>query len=351
MKKVSLFLGMVLIASFAMAQNVATTLQIGNGNGATVSQSGKNTGVVQQLKGDDNDGTITQVGENDATIVQGLTSLAGVIYIGQEMTASKNEASISQINGNGNNGEVYQMGNRNYGKIDIKGSDNVAQMQQGWSGYSGGLQTYGSSNFSVLTQTGKANTALTWQYGGVEKEAGVYDNVNNITQTGDNNYATVAQGYVYPNNSKGITPIYGADVTGNKSNITQNGVTEGAGNIARFFQLGKDNTISLVQNGDGNKVGEYTTVNGVSLQGYFYQKGNGNKFYGTQSEGATLDMASGQTGNDNTINLIQGENDWGLIIQNGDSNTATLMQYGIGQRATITQNGIGNTSSVSQSGL
>jgi len=348
MKKVSLFLGMVLAASFAMAQNTATTVQNGDGNGATVSQSGSNTGLVQQLKGNDNDGTITQVGENDATIVQGLTSLAGVIYLGQEMTASNNEASISQINGNGNDGEVYQMGNRNYGKIDIKGSDNIAQMQQGWSGYSGGLQTYGSSNRSVLTQTGKDNTAYTWQYGGVEKAAGVYDNVNNITQTGDNNFATVAQGYVYPNNNKGITPIYGADVTGNTSNITQNGVTDGAGNIARFFQLGKQNTISLTQTGELNKVGEYTTVDGVSLDGYFYQKGNGNEFTGTQTDGATLDKTSAQLGNGNMIDMEQGEDDWAVIIQDGNLNDAYLTQNGGGQHATIMQSGNSNMSSVTQ---
>jgi hypothetical protein len=350
MKKVSLFLGMVLAASFAMAQNTATTVQNGDGNGAALTQTGtSNTGVVYQLLGDDNSGTLIQTGVgNDATIIQGLTSVAGAIRGTQDLGANENVGYISQIGGNNNNGEVYQVGDRNNGQVYINGTGNTAQMQQGWSDWDGGYATYGNSNYSVLSQTGTDNIAYTWQYGGVKKDIGVFDNVNNITQNGDRNFATVAQGYIYPVNGKGIIPIYGVNVTGNTSNIIQGSTKLSYDNIARFFQLGKTNIISLTQNGNGNKVGEYTTVGGVSLNGYFYQTGDGNKFYGTQTDGATLDKTSAQTGDDNYINMVQGQYDVAKIIQDGDLNQAYLTQYGGGQNATILQTGDSNISSVTQ---
>jgi hypothetical protein len=350
MKKLSLVLGMVLVACMAMAQNTAKTVQNGNSNVAGVSQTGINTGVVYQLLGDNNYGTLTQVGyRNDATIIQGLTQeVATGVYGHQDLGASNNVGSISQVGGNDNGGAVYQFGNRNNGQISINGSGNTAQMQQGWSDYDGGYATYGNSNSSVLSQTGASNTAYAWQYGGVEKVAGVFDNVNNITQFGNSNYATVSQGYIYSNNTKGIIPIYGAAVTGNSSNVAQ---LNGDWNLARFFQLGKNNTISLSQTGNNNNVGSERTTGGVSLEGYFYQTGDRNEFYGTQTGGATLKKSSAQKGNDNDIFLTQGAGDVAEIIQLGDLNGAYLTQMGGGQNATILQTGNSNSATVTQGGF
>jgi len=343
MNNVSLFLGMVLVAGMAMAQNVATTVQNGNTNVASVGQTGSNKGVVDQLLGNDNQGTLTQVGyRNDAIIMQGLTAVGVGVYKDQNMGASNNVGYISQIGGNDNEGAVYQLGDHNNGQISTNGSGNNAQMYQGWSNIDGGYATYGHSNSSVLSQTGAGNTALAWQYGGVWGER---SNVNNITQNGNNNFATVAQGYIYPVNDKGITPLYGANVTGNTSNIAQ---LNGDWNLARFFQLGKNNTVSLTQNGSNNSVGMERTTGGVSLNGYFYQTGDRNEFYGTQTGGAKLKRTSAQTGSDNDIFLTQGAGDVAEIIQAGDLNVATLTQMGGGQNATILQTGNFNSATVTQ---
>ena len=343
MKKLSLVFVMVLVAGMAMAQNVATTVQNGNTNVASVGQTGSNTGVVDQLLGDNNLGTLTQVGyRNDAIIMQGLTNVGVGVFSGQNMGASNNVGYISQVGGNDNEGAVYQLGDHNNGQISTNGSGNNAQIYQGWSSIDGGYTTSGNSNSSVLSQTGAGNTALAWQYGGVWGEK---SNVNNVTQNGNSNWATVAQGYIYPTNSKGITPIYGAAVTGNTSNIAQ---LNGDWNLARFFQLGKNNTVSLSQNGSNNNVGAERTTGGTSLDGYFYQTGNGNEFYGTQTGGATLKKKSAQVGNDNDIFLTQGAGDVAEIIQAGDLNGAFLTQMGGGQNATILQTGIGNSATVTQ---
>lgn len=339
MKKVSLFLGMVLVASFAMAQNKATTVQNGISNVASVGQTGSNTGVVYQLLGNSNQGTLIQNGAgNGANLIQGLTDVANEIYGTANMAASNNIGYISQVGDNNKDVNVSQFGNKNYGVVDIQGSNNKAELQQGWSNWDGGHATFGNSNYSIVSQIGNWNFAGAWQYGGVAKETG-YDNVNNITQNGGANSAQVAQGYIYE--GQGVRVVYGENVTGNISNASQNG---GSNNI-RFMQLGSNNVLSLTQNGNGNTVGG---MPGTGMVTYFQQTGNGNQFVGIQTGGATLEKTSAQDGDGNYINTVQGAGDVAKIIQDGDLNQAYLTQYGGGQNATILQTGTSNISSVTQ---
>lgn len=75
MKKVSLVLGMVLAASFAMAQNVSNTTQTGSDNGVAVTQAGVANLLNNSQTGDDNTATISQTStgvlKNEVLVEQG----------------------------------------------------------------------------------------------------------------------------------------------------------------------------------------------------------------------------------------------------------------------------------------
>ena len=356
MKKVSLFLGMVLAASFAIAQNKALVEQVGSTNGATVSQSGandvtvrqladkntaqvsqtnaygiayKNVGVVLQLKGNENSATLIQNGYgNKANLYQGI--IAGYAQSGTvAMAANYNTGFVRQV---GNSNDVYdffQLGDQNTGSVDILGNSNRVEFQQGFTNYDSGDAVWSNRNNSAVNITGSSNFVGMWQWGN--------DNTSNITQNGSSNNAAVFQGYSYRDQGIAFVP----DATGNVSNVSQ----QGSSNNVRAAQLGDYNTISLTQNGNGNKVGGP----GTGLATYFRQTGDGNQFYGVQTDGATLEATSGQTGNYDYINMSQGASDNAEIIQaGGDSNKVWLTQGGGGQDATILQTGSNNTASVSQ---
>jgi hypothetical protein len=350
MKKVSLFLGMVLIASFAMAQNVATTNQDGNSNGATVDQVGSNlTGLVDQINGNSNTGIVIQKGtNNDAGIVQGMVEgYWAPDYLTPDMTANSNYAKIEQLGAiTGSSAQVLQVGDGNNGRIKQDAqTGSVAEIYQGWPG--GAWSSYtvvGTSNIATIDQvTGQNNTGLIWSLG--------TGNTINLDQlNGNNNEARLSQGYNY-DGIIGVPKVM--PVTGNTQNVAQSGDN----NLVRNFQLGNTNTFNLNQYNGVNTVGGRTDRN-LTLPGgrnaraeYFQQLGNGNTFVGTQNGYATLSAASIQHGDYNEIYLTQGLNDDAVIIQEGNYNKATATQMGGNQDASIYQNGIGNTSSVSQSGL
>ncbi len=331
MKKVSLVLGMVLAVSMAMAQNTATTRQIGNGDGATLNQSGtSNTGVVLQLKGDDNTGTLLQSGSsNNANMYQGIIS--GYAQSGTiEMAANSNTGYIRQVGSSNNVYDFFQLGDRNTGSVDINGNSNRVEFQQGFTNYDSGDAVLSNDNHASVTQKFDNNFAGLWQWGD--------GNTSNIAQTGYYNNASVSQGYSYRDQGIAFVP----DAQGNVSNVSQ----VGNYNNIRAMQLGNYNTLSLTQTGNSNIVGG---MPGTGLPTYFRQTGDDNSFYGTQTDGATLKATSGQTGSYDYINLSQGAGDNAEIIQaGGNSNSVWLTQGGGGQVATILQTGGSNTASVSQ---
>lgn len=351
MKKVSLVLGMVLAASFAMAQNTALVEQIASGGKATVSQTGTNNvtvrqlddqntatvnqkttgnvGFVLQLLGTKNTATLIQDGQtNKANLYQGI--IAGYAQSGTDpMAASKNTGYVRQV---GNNNDVYdffQLGDENTGSVDISGNSNRVEFQQGFTNYDSGEAVLSDKNHSSVIVTGSSNFAGMWQWGD--------ENTSNITQTGSRNKAAISQGYSYQNQGIAYVP----DAFKNTSNVSQ----IGSDNNVRAMQLGDNNTLSLTQNGDFNKVGG---MQGTGLATYFRQTGDGNIFTGVQSNGSTLEQTSGQIGNLNEIDMVQGTGDIAKIIQDGNLNDAFLTQGGGVQNATILQDGNSNTASVSQ---
>lgn len=369
MKKVNLVLGMVLVAGMAMAQNKAVVDQVGSTNGATVAQTGvlndasskqygdqnvtnlkqigqENIGVADQLKGNSNNGSVDQYGyKNEAYLTQGMKpGYFGADATTNAMVSNNNVGSIKQ-NGEKNSSQLQQFGNENYGAVDQKGgNNNQAYVYQGWAGNWWGqndfTELYSYKSTAVITQIGSNNIdAAIWQYGGT-------NNYANISETGDGNSARIAQGTIYSDYAYNYThPVI--NTQNNAATITQAGNT----NAARLYQLGNGNSFALTQNGNGNKLGLATGSLLEKRNGYFDQDGNSNVFVGTQTNGAELKNTSGQKGNGNYINMVQGAGDIAEIIQAGDLNGVMLTQMGGAQDATILQTGNGNNATVTQGGF
>ena len=369
MKKVSLFLGMVLAASFAMAQNTALVEQVGSTNGATVAQTGitndatshqfgnanatnvkqigtSNTGIADQLKGDNNNGSVDQYGtKNEAYLTQGMVPgyFSDYNVITSAMVSNKNIGSIKQ-NGEKDYSELQQFGNENYGIVDQKnGNNNEASVYQGWAGnwwnQTAYTALYSYKSTATVAQVGNNNTGDIWQYGGTNNKA-------TISESGDGNVSKISQGFIYsdaPYNFR--NPIL------NTQNNTASIIQAGNTNAAKLFQLGNSNSFALNQNGNGNKVGVAVGDLLVARNGYFEQDGDGNVFYGKQTNGAELKNTSRQTGNGNYINMVQGSGDVAEIIQAGNLNGAILTQMGGAQDATILQTGTSNNATVTQGGF
>jgi hypothetical protein len=367
MKKVSLFLGMVLATSFAMAQNKTLVDQKGNTNDALVKQIGVSNDAKAQQFGNENDASVKQTGNsniavadqllgdrNKATVVQENNSNKAYLTQGMianydgmstiNMPASDNVGSITQVGGVRNLGELMQLGNNNNGSIATTGNDNTAHLYQGWQGAGDGPAVVGYNNIASVEQIYDGNFGGLWQYG--------HDNKSTLHQDGNSNSAQIAQGYIY---AVGVAVVW--PVQGNLSEVKQ----DGSANNVRAMQLGDANILKLNQIGNSNTFGG---LPGTGMPTYFQQTGSNNKVAGVyrdnsdlafdinaaaeQHDGATLKLASHQTGDYNEIGLRQGAGDVALIQQDGFNNEAVLWQNGGGQDATIMQDGNNNTANVLQ---
>lgn len=345
-KSIFLFIVLILTAGLVFAQsNDGTVTQNGNDNDGDVTQTGNlNTAVADQINGDRNSADVDQNGaSNEAYLTQGMTvgyySSYGTTTT--DMISDDNSATINQV-GDANTVDFLQVGEANVGSISQAGNGNTSYAYTGWAGdwwgFGGVVASLYSDNSTVnISQTGNDHYAAVWQYGG---------NLNDvtITQTLNDNYSSIAQGFIYDDLNYDFTnPIY--NVENNDASVAQYGVD----NSLRLFQLGDDNSFDLIQNGDINTVGG-RGLSGLEAKrnGYFTQDGNRNLFTGVQNDGATLDHASYQNGDDNIIDLTQGEDDLGLIQQDGDNNSALLLQTGTGHSGTIVQTGNMNDAVVTQ---
>ena len=377
MKKLSLVLGMVLVAGMAMAQNTslvdqngnsddaivkqiggnndATVKQLGNTNDATVKQTGNtNTAVAAQFYGDRNNASVIQeVGYNSAELVQGMQqgfyASQGVTTI--DIAANDNIGSITQIGGVQNEGQLLQVGNSNNGSIITSGNNNKAFFYQGWAGsFWGEPSVVGNNNTGSIDQAHDGNWGGIWQDGS--------NNGATLHQDGNSNMARISQGYNYAG-IPGVAQVY--PVSYNQANVVQ----DGSSNFLRTFQLGNNNLLKLTQNGDYNTVGGRLTSPDNYRGGFFQQVGSNNKLAGAyksssddlyfdingsaeQNNGSTLTETSRQTGDYNEIGLRQGAGDVATINQNGFNNETVLFQDGGGQNATITQFGNNSTANVLQ---
>lgn len=368
MKKVSILFAMVFAATFAIAQNTADVKQLGDDNNASVTQTGTlheatvnqtgnkdiatveqtttgNMAFVDQINGNENTATVKQTGTtNEAYLTQGMIENYNLppYHISSNVPSFKNKGTIIQ-NGTSNKiGEFIQVGTSNTGLVDQDGTNNLAYIYQGWAyGFWGETATtsaLSSTNSTVnIKQLKENNDGNVWQYGGDNNKA-------NILQDGKTNVGRIAQGFIYTDANYNFTaPVF--NVNNNTATLTQ----QGDENTAKLFQLGNGNSFDLTQNGTGNILGGKGLSGLESIRnGYFEQDGDRNTFIGQQTNGATLDDKSRQTGNDNYINLSQGEDDLAKIIQQGDLNDVFLTQMGGGQNATILQTGNSNVATVSQ---
>lgn len=362
MKKVSLVLGMVLAVSMAMAQSTATTTQNGDGNSVLVDQVGSNTATVTQtatllvpaqdgndaevlqVNGDGNVSTVTQTGNtNTVWLNQGINAGRWTGY-NSNVASTNSTVTIGQSGGSGNIENMEQYGDNNSATLSqINATNTRADVFQGWA-YSGWGETaitsalsVTNSSVSVTQSNGNTDYVGVWQYGGND------DHVTISQSGGDNNRAQIAQGFIYNDLNYNFTrPVYNVD--NNNATVTQSGNS----NVSKLMQLGDGNAFSLTQTGDGNKVGDAPGGLETARNGYFKQDGDANIFIGAQADGATLDNTSKQDGNDNYINISQGEDDVAKIIQTGDLNDVYLTQMGGTQNATILQIGNSNVANVTQ---
>ena len=319
-------------------------------------------GIVDQIRGDRNDGFVTQTGnKNEGYIQQGLTTDFYDDYTGTanapsgyNLYANDNNAVVTQAE-NENFSSIGQWGHHNTGFSIQEGNENDVYIYQGWEGsWWGGPALYSTNSKVDIKQYQNKNSARVWQYGGD-------NNTTNILQNGTSNLVSVTQGWIYTDLNYDFT----APVLNTKNNFVSIDQI-GNNNKAKMMQLGDNNSFKLNQSGDGNEVGYFAGNLEPSRNAYFTQDGDNNKVAGVykntnndlafwesqdaeQFNGATLSYESYQAGNLNKIGLRQGMDDMATIQQDGIGNEALLYQYGADRNvANMMQFGNNNTSQVVQ---
>jgi len=429
MKKLFLILGILgMYAGMAFAQ-VATVESYGTGNSAAITQDGLagqtatilqgyngsggdvegNAAKIDQINNEDQDATITQLGNYDEAYVMqsGPGSTADV-----DQAGSMNNADVYQYNKNhiaetfqegtggvvhvhqrgGDTNEAYlleQDGQNNYASFEQAGTSNEAEISQfgrddqGWNPsnsiaeiYQGResapsigndakiiqknyenlkafIYQYGDGDYAKISQWGEGSHAVVEQNGGRGNWAEVHQynrqHFADIFQDGSGNIAYVFQGW---------TDVV---IAGDNSDASIR--QDGNENMLYLDQRGTNNDVNVLQVGDGNIFGINSGDEGIQ------QWGDENSIAGvtcvendellddklsfdaagwaTQNDGATLYRDSYQRGNNNKIGMVQNEGDWAIVQQYGIGNEALLWQEG-GKNGTIKQFGDNNDASVIQ---
>lgn len=353
MKKLSIILGMLLIASgvcYAQTNVVnvhesgtnqkATVDQIGILNLSNVTQSnGWNTATVTQSNYKDAFSTISGVNQsgiwNIATIQQvsngtlvDNSNVVGPLEAYVNQSGSYNEAiqvqgptpgnnsgsqqgkSYAEINQGGNNNfaSQHQLRYANHALINQSGNNNTAEQAQ-----DGELiDEEGSSNSALIDQSGSANTATQQQNGWANTVTAYQSGYGNISTQKQNNYSWKSDAFV--------------SQSGNYNTATQE--QTGDLNGARIEQASGSNTALQIQlSGAQTKGTDYSPVNKAEI----YQLGNdGNAALQTQT---------------NMTNLLPNE---AIITQNGYGNNASQTQLNGNNYSSILQEGNYNNAVVTQ---
>jgi hypothetical protein len=103
---------------------------------------------------------------------------------------------------------------------------------------------------NIVQQNGNGNTAVTYQTGGMLAGSSFILHRSLITQTGDNNFASLSQSG--PNGS--LIEQRGND---NIAAVTQSYAGPGNPNTAYIRQIGNGFSASITQHGAGNSAGVY----------------------------------------------------------------------------------------------
>jgi len=345
MKKVSLFLGMVLAASFAMAQNTATVTDNGDGNRSYVNQLGAtNNAIIDQI-GDLNnadfiepwdhfkssiDGIgilakdargVTQVGDDNTGIIIQHNAFVGIGQAGPiaglKQTGNKNTASITQTassawmqdyawakqSGDGNNSTQNQISTNSYSFILQQG---VTQVDPNVAvGNTATTQQISTSSNANIWQIGERNNAYQLQTVGTGWSSG---NLAEATQNGNDN---ISNQYQYGSSNTAKTQQL---TNWNVANITQNG---NANRAEVLQETGDVNIVNLTQDGGAQadivQDGDHNTLMGIDTD-----------IMATSLNGSTLDLD--QIGSGNTLHLQQTNGASATVMQDGMTNTSVVIQ-------------------------
>jgi hypothetical protein len=341
MKKTSLIFAALFAASFAMAQNTATTTQKGNSNEAETTQLGNNTATTMQ-EGNSNIASQNQSGVNTASITSVGDRNTAVQTQSLGVLGAINEATILQEGGGNTGDKTFD----NFASQNQEGLSNVASIRQQEQGNGTAVQIQiGEGNRATINQRNPWGAALpgnqsfqTQEGNNNVAEAAIVNGPGNLSlqnQKGDDNYSRVVQG----NGSN--TAEHEQIGNFNYSFSTQNGRSDvfisqsGDDNIATTTQTGARNFIDIAQNGFGNNTGVNPYWNAVDRG--VIQIGADNIAELSQ-KGDDNNHLIRQTGDLNeAYATVVGNSNIGLILQTGDTNIATMTQTGNLNFASIVQ--------------
>lgn len=287
----------------ALANQISVT-QTGNYNQVVaIRQRGGNQSVTIDILGNQN--VITHADHNERSNGQGNR-------ITLSITGDRNGAGA---NYSGASANYTRTGAFRLGSAADSVSDGVS-----WFGQGGAIQ--GANNNTLNhTITGDANLFAFRQYG----------SRNSVISTSDGNGNQVAVRQEHNDNISAILQ------QGHRNDI---GITvpTGDGNIADATQIGDDNSVRIVLQGNGNG----SSLFGATVAGDLVQQ----SFPATVRNGDAL-----QQGNLNVLNFgAVGDNNRFAFAQIGNSNTITGTVSGSSNQAAVLQSGSHNTSVFSQAG-
>jgi len=316
MKKVSLVLGMVLAASFAMAQTTVIN-QTTSGNGlsaiqnATVSQSGVSSVNVTQVA--------EKLVTHQAVVDQSGVAGGNIIVISQSATDNPKEENIglNKTNAiqNGGSNQTYQTqisGDWTHAGMDFlsnqQGIGNIATQYSKKTSADFDLFQSGTGNISKQATTGEKTGVLV----GDVRQIGTS---NDATQLFHGENVRWAGGII---NQEGTLNIAFQEFTGSAAGFWNEP------SKADIIQRNSDNYAYQSQVGSGSY--QKTEQYGTSNDAYLYSNGNFNTAYARQ-DGATgfIKIEQKQT---TTDALIAADGNLAKVYQNGDGSEAYVFQDG-----------------------
>lgn len=275
--------------------------------------------AVVKVKGNDNEATVTQVGNNDSFLFQGAA-----VYSSLTGNATENTAKIEQTGTyvafllQGTDGGTAK---GSEATITQSGSDGFATVFQGI------LYGKATSLKAIITQHGSGNQGNIRQ----AQVGNAYKDKATLTQNGSGNFSSIFQGFGSYSSSENNTATVIQNGNNNYSGTILQGAFVAAAGPGSGAGYAEDNTATVIQNGNGN----YTPGSGVAR---IHQGINGAS--ASNNTGYIL-----QNGDSNAANIFQGigtgivlRGSDATIIQNADNGIATINQRGVNHSATITQN-------------
>lgn len=355
--------------------------QIGNGNSATVDQSGKSQSVFTLKQQDTKSGS----GSNIATITQsgnvGTADGSHVQLVDQYNYGTlDNTLSITQeVTGNGDNGKGAFSG-----AVTLGVSGGLLLSDQSFAGQSGSgndltYSTVGEANKFGFLQQGTGNT-IDSVSNGIGQEVAIRqtgsDNETYGIQTGSHNSAGIEMdgnrnfvdffqdstaGAIADGNKlaimiaghdneltstqTGLNNTAGLDVTGNRNHLDVDQRSAAGGNTMNVMIAGNDNNNYPTTNplvGDA----DWARDSGLTLSATFSTLNQGDLSQNGDGNSLTLNVMADRNAfamlQDGTDNEIVGEISW------GSDNQAVVAQVGSNNLANFTIAGIGNVTGIVQ---